>query len=503
MICRSDPLAIRSCPRRRPLDARLPVAYSFPVISLLQRWLLRLTAAGLLMALLCTATLSAADDWTRVVGNGTTLYNGFGSSSNIPGNRAVDWLQEFNGNLYAAVGLNESNTGNALSVWRSADAINWSRVGAGVFSNADLDCYSMATDGTRLFAGTRSTNGGANVYITTNGATWGWFNPPGVNFHRPGTIWASHIGVFGSNLLAGVLTTNGSSGQVWQRRTDGSTIWTQVADFATGMGLPGGSPVINANATYFYVVSNTLFMSAGNSLYQTTDPTGAAWVQNTMAGAGFGDSNTLNISSLVAFNGYLYAPTHNVVKGGQLWRTTVANALANGATPWEKVVNNGFGQGNAVTELHHITQGLGWLWITTQSTYAQVWRSSDGTNWVQSNITGFIATNPVTSYKPQVATFGSNVVWGGASETIDTGAQVWTLGPLVAIPSLQIAGTAAVQQVTWPDGALDFTLEVTTNLAPAQWVPATNSVALQNGRKVVTLQPAPGTPAAFYRLRQP
>ena len=444
----------------------------------------------------------ATDHWVQMVGNGSSIHDGFGSTSNVPDNKAVDLLRVFNGQLYAAVGRNETTNGNSLTVWRSSDLTNWSQVGVGAFTTNDLDCYSMETDGTRLFAGTHNASTtGANIYVTTNGNDWSMFNAPGVGFVRPGTIWASHMGILNSNLFAGTLTIS-NKGQVWKRPCDGSVNWVKVVDFGTGLGVTGGVPASNPNACYFYTISNICFMPAGNFLYQSSDANGTNWIKNTQAGDGFGDANNLNVSSLACFNGYLYAPTHNTTAGGQLWRTTITNALANGSVPWEKVVNNGFDQGADVSELHHITQGLGYIWISTQSSFAQVWRSADGTNWTRSNLIGFTTNNPTTSYKPMVETFNDWVVWGGASGTNATGAQVWILGPLVSNPSLQIQGTGPNKLISWPDGALDYNLETSTNLEGTPfWMSVTNSVVFSNNMKVVTF---PATaPCGFYRLRQP
>ena len=433
------------------------------------------------------------------MGNGTNLFDGFGSSANVPASKAVEYLTVFNGQIYAAVGQQESGSGNSLTIWRSSDLAQWTQVGATTFSANDIDCYSMVTDGTRLFAGTHASSGGPNIYFTTDGTTWNPFNGSGSGFNRQGVSWASHLGILNTNLFAGVLTNGG--GQVWRRALIGgpSQPWSIVVDFATGRGLPNPAPGINA--FYFYAVSNTLFMPAGNRLYQSTDVTGNSWVTNTQADAGFGDINNLNLSSLVTFNGYLYAPTHNTNSGGQLWRTPVANALANGPLPWTKVVDSGFGQGAQFSELHHIAQGLGYLWVSMQGPCAQVWRSSDGLNWTQSNLNGFNTNSPTTAYKPVVEIFNNAAVWGGGSGTPPTGAQVWTLGPLTSSPRLQLQPTGADALLSWPANALDFILETSPNLDPASWVTSTNTPSLTNGQWLVTVKP--GAASLFFRLRRP
>ena len=386
------------------------------------------------MALGRSADGAGADPWIKSMGNtNAPIYDGFGTTNNVPANKGVEWLRVFDGHVYAAVGQEESGTGNPLSVWRSSDLTNWTRVGTGTFSTNDIDSFSIEADGSsHLFMGTHVTpgGGGANIYSSTDGTTWTNFNTGTSGFVRNGATWASHMTVANGVLFAGVIYTNGTS-QVWKRPVDGSANWTKVVDFYTGLGLTVGAKA-NFIATCLYPVSNTIFMAASGGtnacLFQSTDLAGTNWVTNTQVGNGFGDTNNLNLASLVVFNGSLYATLHNVNAGGQLWRTPLTNALANGGLPWTKVVDRGFGQGAQITELHHISAGLGCLWISVQGPVAQVWRSADGTNWIQSNTDGFDASNPATSYKPVVETFNNVAVWGGASGTNPSGAQVWETG---------------------------------------------------------------------------
>jgi len=57
---------------------------------------------------------AGCDTWVKSVGNGTApIYDGFGSVSNIPANKGVEWLRVFNGSIYAAVGQEESGSGHA------------------------------------------------------------------------------------------------------------------------------------------------------------------------------------------------------------------------------------------------------------------------------------------------------------------------------------------------------------------------------------------------------
>ena len=299
------------------------------------------TLAALLAGL--SPAVLAADTWTQSVGNTSApICDGFGAVTNTPANKGVESLRSFNGHIYAAVGQDESGSGNPVSLWRSSDLTNWSQVGAGAFSNVDVDVFSMEADGaSRLFVGTHATTNGANIYRSTDGSTWSLFNPAGSGFVRTKTSWASHMVVANGYLFAGVLTASGN-GQVWRRPSDASALWTKVGDFQTGAGFPGALTNIGLKAFYLHAVSNTLFMSVANPdirthayLYQSTDASGTNWVPNTAAGNGFGDTNNLNLACLVDFGGYLYATVHNPTTGGQIWRTPLSNALGERQRPMD------------------------------------------------------------------------------------------------------------------------------------------------------------------------
>jgi len=403
----------------------------------------------------CTALFSigvfpcraGCDTWVKSVGNGTApIYDGFGSVSNMPANKGVEWLRVFNGFIYAAVGQEESGSGNPLSVWRSSDLTNWTQVGAATFGTNDLDSFSIEADGSaHLFMGTQviPKSGGANVYVSTDGSTWSLFNPPGSGFNRVGALWALHMTVGAGNLFVNLMVTGGTC-VVLKRPVDGSAQWTTVQDFSSGLGMLD-SACTNYSITYLYFISNTIFMAASRGtnacLFQSTDAAGTNWSANTMVGNGFGDTNNLNLASLIEYNGFLYATVHNAATGGQLWRTPLANALANGAQPWTQVVSNGFDQGSRIAELHHIAKGIGHLWVSTlglsAQQRAQVWRSADGTNWLQSNMDGFVDYGKAAGRSPVVEVFNGHAVWGGGTTLPNAGAQVWftsALGSYTSAP---------------------------------------------------------------------
>jgi hypothetical protein len=100
---------------------------------------------------------------------------------------------------------------------------------------------------------------------------------------------------------------------------------------------------------------------------------------------GFGNPDNLNIHSLEAFNGQIYATTQNVADHGQLWRTS------EGLT-WTQVISSGFWgvpTDTLVAPLDMIEfQDQLYLGITDIGP-GQVWRSPDGEVWTQVEGAGF------------------------------------------------------------------------------------------------------------------
>jgi hypothetical protein len=70
-------------------------------------------------------------------------------------------------------------------------------------------------------------------------------------------------------------------------------------------------------------------------------------------------------------------------------------------------------------------------------------------------------------------------------------------------PSLTIAAQGSGFMLTWPSSAAGFQLQTTTNLTPTiYWTPVTNAISDNGTRKSVLLQPKPGEPTRFYRLKK-
>jgi hypothetical protein len=71
---------------------------------------------------------------------------------------------------------------------------------------------------------------------------------------------------------------------------------------------------------------------------------------------------------------------------------------------------------------------------------------------------------------------------------------------LMSDPQLSIAQSGASVVLSWPAAALDFVLESSDSLSPANWTTVTESIVVDGTRNTVTLPI--GSASQFYRLKQ-
>jgi hypothetical protein len=180
--------------------------------------------------------------------------------------------------------------------------------------------------------------------------------------------------------------------------------FAQVNDGAFGLGPP---PFSSEESYEVLVYGDRLYvgMEADNSkgarIWRTKDgvfsPASQTDWEEVAAdenGYPFGITNILqndHIDSLAEFNGYIYASTAN--SGSNYLGTRVFRSQSGASGTWEDAVANlGAGFGSIYNMNFKDMQVFsGWLCGGTQNwaTGAQVWCTSDGTDWIQKNYGGF------------------------------------------------------------------------------------------------------------------
>jgi hypothetical protein len=146
-------------------------------------------------------------------------------------------------------------------------------------------------------------------------------------------------------------------------------------------------------------------------------PDGTNW--SLVAADGLGNTSNLGFTTFTSFRGRIYAASLNREQGADLWRSSTGDPGS-----WQRVASEGFGGGSAYFIITSLTSFKGQLYATVEATAgtgAQVWRSSNGTDWTLVVANGFGDANNFQT--------GSSVVYRGqlyvTTRNDLTGAQLW------------------------------------------------------------------------------
>jgi len=368
--------------------------------------------------------------------------NGFGERSN--GN--ILTLAPFDGRLYAGT---SNYGGQGSQLWRMNTSGAWTPVmqdGFGDPQNIGID-HLAEFDG-KLYAGTwnenRSTGAtaGGQVWRSSNGTDWSQVVAAG--FGDPSNGEAYYLAPFKDQLYAATwsyTTTHGA--EIWRSSTGDSGDWTRVV--TDGFGDVNNAAIMTMETFGDHLYAGTYnwdsaaMTSTGGTVWRTGD--GVNWAQvNT---PGFGSVNLNLISSLAAFNGYLYAGTAGPYL---VWRCQVCDG-----SDWQKVqIKSVAGTAGGPSGLYVSGNQL-YYSSGDQTTGMEVWRTADGIGWEQVGFAGFgNGNNRYTYYDNAMATYGHHLYIGTQNST--DGGQVWvktltadfTATPTRGVPPLvvQFANTS-------------------------------------------------------------
>lgn len=368
-----------------------------------------------------------ADIWTPVV------TNGFGSSLNFD---VVEFI-EFNDTLYAGCG--RKGTGSA-QMFRSGDGTVWSQV-TNFSPSLHPSVKSIHSFGKTLSDSIMwiATGGGlgTQVYRTTDGINWTListygFGTPGNVTGAPNMVVFQPIGDTTQWLYAGAGSHGGSTNaEVWRIpiESTNSSDWEKVMDFDTVATLMISDTV--DLISYFTVWNNKIYFGTNGKgqLWESSD--GINFTQNALSPFGqygFGVPSQIVIACLQVFNNTLYASTTNKILGGQMYRTS-------DGINWQNVTTDAFGKADSAEELHNMDTAFGFIWVTAYtdtsiSNGCPIWRSADGTNFIQSNTDGF-GNQLINGENPVTIGFGTNMYFGGPNYT--SGAQIWRTDMTIGI----------------------------------------------------------------------
>lgn len=245
-------------------------------------------------------------NWTRVISQG------FGDPKNIE----VFRLATFNNTLFASTWVSDTTHGTEIWSTDTGNTVDWTRVVSNGF-NDDVNnqvVLSFESYNDYLYASTRNTVTGAEVWRTNNGTTWAQVNPDGFGSANNNNV--SSLASFNGYLYAGTSGASDVTGaQVWRCQICDGSDWMPVLN----NGLNVTFRHLNALETFagqlYFVVGNG---STGMQVWRTA--TGTAWEQ--VGFNGFGDSGNKGPywdNSVIVFDNRLYIGTYNPATGGEVW----------------------------------------------------------------------------------------------------------------------------------------------------------------------------------------
>jgi hypothetical protein len=222
--------------------------------------------------------------------------------------------------------------------------------------------------------------------------------------------------IFDDNLYAEA--TNYAEGASIWRTLDG-TAWTQVTSPGFDSAYGANNPIVFDMFTF----KDQLYGGTGN--WVSTPSAGQIWRSangidwDLVAADGLGNPNNSGFTTFTSFNGMLYAAALNGIDGAEIWRSSTGNSGS-----WQRVTSEGFGGGSAYFIITSLTTFKGQLYASVEATLgngAQVWRSSNGTDWTLVSEDGF---GDLDNFQT-----GSSVVYRGqlyvTTRNDVTGAQLW------------------------------------------------------------------------------
>ena len=335
-------------------------------------------------------------DWTQSVGNrsSASIGSGFGNKNNAE----CSILIEFNGFLYAGTGNNQ----NGCELWRTNDPLTgpWEKVvdkGFGYTSNFGM--WSAEIFKGFLYIGTINFPRGCQIWRTSDGTDFeavvgGPSYTPG-GFGELMNVYAWYMNEYNGQLYVG--TQNMLGGEIW-RSTDGTSWECLVGPKGN---YPGGFQIFDLNygirtLTVFkgQLYAGTAAMPSVRVALKTrgisnkfhdviifTSPevglqiwrlnfsddqkwqcTVGGFTEKNSSGNGFGDNHNIYAWTMKVFNDSLYVGTYNVK------REYVSLSL-------KDIIN--------YLTKKNIVYMLGSDFVTKKSDGCQIWKTSDGTHWIE------------------------------------------------------------------------------------------------------------------------
>lgn len=305
--------------------------------------------------------------WTKI--GGDALNSGW-DGTNF---EYVLSMSYFGGNLYAGLGT----TAGDADVWRW-NGTAWTQIGgdglnSGWAAATYEGVYSMANDGTNLYAGLGATAGDNEVW-QWNGTAWTKLGGDALSGSFTNThVIVNHLTYANSTLYVGLNSASATiSGQVWTYSGSWSLIGGDYINDSWGFRGLNSVAVMTVHGDKLY--AGTGISTAGNAMVWDFD--GSTW--NLVGGQGVNGSWAANtyetVTSMISLRGALYVGLGITANDAEVWRYSGGTWTQIGGDSLNSGWTTNFEEVNAMGVYNgQLAVGLGnsandaevWLWNGT------------------------------------------------------------------------------------------------------------------------------------------
>ncbi|MFA6296114.1 MAG: chitobiase/beta-hexosaminidase C-terminal domain-containing protein [Patescibacteria group bacterium] len=306
-----------------------------------------------------------------------------------------------------------------------AEVLTWTQVANNVGSTATA---SILSSNGKIYAGTYDGSGtiGTRLFSSSNGTDWTQVNSDGFGVVANRSTYS--LIEFDGAIFAGV--SNAAGGLIY--RCDLTTDCDQAVNWAAATD-PGLSNVNNIEISSLveydgYIFAGTRNLVTGAEVWSCQSIVSDCNIQANWSrvdgASGFGDANNVSAASMATFNNALYVGTGRVPGSptSEVWYCTSCKGV-----DWNVSNNNGFGDNNQTVQSLVVYDNQ--LYAGTEKSggiqSAELWRTSDGTNpanWAQVGADGFGATAVSRTFQSMLVNRDALYVGTGRD---DAGTRIW------------------------------------------------------------------------------
>jgi sugar lactone lactonase YvrE len=263
---------------------------------------------------------------------------------------------------------------------------DWSQININGFGDIQNQVItSLQTIDDVLYAGTYNPQTGGQIWTSTEEGVWSQLTGDG--FGNPYNVGINHFFKFNDKVYVSTWANETEGGELW--RINNPTEWTRVVE--NGFGDPTNGDIFHLSEFNDQLYATTYSYTDTHGAEMWRSPSGDRGTWSPVVSNGFnGDVNNVSIINTAEFDGYIYASTLNNVTGGEIWRSSTGSSGS-----WTQVDEDGLGEGVSNNKIV-LTAFKGLLFAGTRNdSGAQIWQSSNGTEWTKVNDSGFGNSNNI------------------------------------------------------------------------------------------------------------